>query len=90
MPNRKTAEVGRPPIAPTAAELRALLAHLLGGAAGGTENRWFGLIGNVEVLPVALHPTCNWKIEPNGKWREVEAIWKAVEVVRAAHPYVRS
>ena len=75
---------------PTPAELRALISHLLAGAAGGSEEGWSGRVGEVEALPIVFNPRCNWQVEPSGTWEEAEAIWKAVELVRHAHPYVRS
>ena len=89
MPSRKTAAPPRKDEAPTAAELRGLLAQLLAGAAGGTEERWADLIGEVEMLPIVLHPTCNWRVKPDTSGKQIEAIAKAVEVVRGAHPYAR-
>lgn len=76
--------------APTATELRALIAHLLAGAAGGSEERWAALVGEVEKLPIAMHPRCNWRVVPGGSASEQEAIGKAIELVRGQHPYVRS
>ena len=70
-------------------ELRDLLAHLLSGTAGGSEAHWRQLVGEVEVLPIALHPRCNWRVSPAGTDGEQRAIEAAVEVVREAHPYVR-
>ena len=71
-------------------DIRALLAHLLAGAAGKTEAHWKKLIGEVTALPIVFHPRSNWKIDPKGTRAELEAIEKAVEIVRQAHPYVPS
>lgn len=74
----------------SADDIRALLAHLLAGATGKTEAHWEKLIGEVVALPIVFHPRSNWKIEPKGKPAELEAIAKAAEIVRQAHPYVPS
>lgn len=75
---------------PNVGELRDLIAHLLAGVAGGTEAKWRKLIGEVEALPIVLHPRSNWRVSPSGTAKDREAIDKAVEVVRDAHPYVPS
>lgn len=74
----------------SADDIRALLAHLLAGAAGKTEAHWKKLIGEVTALPIVLHPRSNWRIEPTGRPEELQAIAKAADIVRAAHPYVPS
>ena len=71
-------------------ELRDLIAHLLAGVAGGSEAKWWKLTGEVEALPIVLHPRSNWRVSPLGTTKERGAINKAVEVVRDAHPYVPS
>ena len=71
-------------------EMQDLLAHLLEGAVGLIEAYWKNLIGPVIALPVVIHPRSNWRINPKGKPAEIEAIEKAVAVVREAHPYVSS
>lgn len=75
---------------PTTDEIGKLLAHLLAGAAGEDEAHWIKLIGPVTALPIIEAPRSNWRIEPEGKPAEVEAIEKAAEVVRLAYPYVPS
>jgi hypothetical protein len=67
--------------------LRDLLAHLLAGAIGGDEPTWRGLVGDVEALPIVF-PRSNWRIDPSGTAAEREAIAKAEQLVREAHPYV--
>lgn len=69
-------------------QLRDLLATLLEGAAGGTHDDWLRAIGPVEKLPTHLNLHCNWAVHPKGKKSELAAIARAVEVVRAEHPYV--
>lgn len=89
MPSRRTSA---PPkvaaAAPSPGELRDLLAHLLAGVAGGTEVKWRKLVGDVQHLPIVFNPRSNWRIDPTGTPTERDAIEKAVEVVREAHPYV--
>lgn len=74
----------------TTDDIRHLLAHLLAGAVGKNEAHWLKLIGPVTALPIIDAPRSNWRIEPRGTPAEVQAIEKAVEVVREAHPYVPS
>jgi hypothetical protein len=71
-------------------DIQALLAHLLAGVTGKPEGHWKRLIGEVTALPIVFNPRSNWTINPKGTIKEVEAIEKAVEVVRQAHPYVPS
>uniref|UniRef100_UPI0035C9F4E4 hypothetical protein n=1 Tax=uncultured Sphingomonas sp. TaxID=158754 RepID=UPI0035C9F4E4 len=73
---------------PTAAELRDTLAHILAGAAGGTEEEWRAAIGEIEKLPTWANIRSNWAVHPTGSAKQLAAIEKAVEVVRAAQPYV--
>ena len=74
----------------TAAEIQALLAHLLAGVAGGSEAKWAKLVGEVEALPIIFHPRSNWRVQPNSSPEKLAAIEKAVAVVREAHGYVPS
>ncbi len=71
-------------------DIRELLAHLLAGVTGKPEAHWEKLIGEVTALPIVFHPRSNWKIDPRGTQAELEAIEKAVDIVRQAHPYVPS
>ena len=73
---------------PTPDELRDLLAHLLTGAAGGTDSEWWAAIGVVEKLPTWPNVRSNWAVHPAGTAEQIAAMDKAVEVVRVAHPYV--
>lgn len=69
--------------------LRDLLATLLEGAAGGTHEHWSEAIGPVEQLtPLYMHVRGNWRVHPKGSDAELDAIAKAVELVRTQHPYV--
>ncbi len=70
--------------------MRAFLAHLLAGAAGGTEARWRQLIGTVEQMPIWQFVAYNWRVSPKGTAKQREAIERAVEVVRAEHPYIHN
>jgi hypothetical protein len=72
----------------TTEDVRELIATLLAGAAGGSADRWKRLIGDVERLPTWRFVRFNWRIEPSGTPTERATIAKAVEVVRAEHPYV--
>ena len=69
-------------------ELQALLAKLLAGVAGGSEATWKRKLGPVTKLPIHTNIRSNWAIEPTGKAADLEAIAKAADVVRGAHPYV--
>lgn len=69
-------------------DLRDLLATLLEGAAGGTHEAWADAIGPVEKLPTHLNMHCNWTVYPAGTAQEMRAIDRAVDIVRAEHPYV--
>jgi len=50
--------------------------------------KWRKLVGDVQHLPIVFNPRSNWRIDPTGTPTERDAIEKAVEVVREAHPYV--
>jgi hypothetical protein len=73
---------------PTPGVLRALLAEILWGAAGGDVADWSKAIGDVEKLPTWSNVRSNWALHPSGSAEQLVAIEKAAEVVRAAHPYV--
>lgn len=72
----------------TAEEMRDLLAHLLAGVAGGEETGWKQLV-QIERVPTWKYVAFNWLVKPGGSKVQREAIGKAVEIVRAEHPYVR-
>ena len=72
----------------TPAELRDLLVTVIAGVAGGDEQRWRAAVGPVEKLPIAFHARSNWRVKPSGDQAERGVIARAVEIVRAAHPYV--
>jgi hypothetical protein len=73
---------------PTPAELGEVLVAILTGAAGGSEERWRDVVGEVRYLPLATNVLSNWSIAPKGTAAELEAAAKAEELVRAEHPYV--
>lgn len=75
---------------PTPAEISDLLVTLLEGAAGGTAAHWRKAIGEVEAHPLWSHIRSNWDIHPKGRKADLDAIEKAAEIVRQAHPYVVS
>lgn len=72
----------------TPAELRDLLVTVIVGVAGGDEASWRHAVGQVEKLPIAFHTRSNWRVKPTGDKAQCGVIRRAVEVVRAAHPYV--
>jgi hypothetical protein len=73
---------------PTPAELQDILVTILAGAAGGDETTWRTAIGPVTKLAVHTNIHSNWSIEPTGDAATLAAIAQAVDIVRAAHPYV--
>jgi hypothetical protein len=68
-------------------DLTALLAHLLAGAAGGKEAEWAELL-TIERVNLTFHPHSNWRIDAKGSAGQREAVAKAADVVRVAHPYL--
>ena len=72
-------------------QLRDLLAALLEGAAGKPADHWRKAIGEVEELkPIHSYVQGNWRVQPKGTKKDIAAIERAVDVVRAEHPYVLS
>jgi hypothetical protein len=74
----------------TATALHALLVSLLAGATGTGEAKWRKAITAVEIHPIINRGriACNWSVEAKGSPADLDAIAKAVEVVRVEHPYV--
>lgn len=72
----------------TPAEIGDLLATVIAGVAGGTKARWRKAIGPIEKLPTWKHVRFNWRVSPHVKPEERDVIQRAVEVVRAEHPYI--
>jgi hypothetical protein len=73
---------------PTPSQMQDMLAELLEGAAGNSREHWRRAIGEVEQLPTHFHVRCNWRVHPRGRKRDLDAIQKAVEIVRQEHPYI--
>ena len=73
---------------PSLGELSDVLATILAGAAGGSKATWVKRVGPVEKLPIATNARCNWRVRPRAKPDELDVIDRAVEIVRAEHPYV--
>jgi hypothetical protein len=70
----------------TTDELRDLLAHVIAGAAGGTEAAWRKRIA-IERVPTWRHVRYNWLAEATGTVEQRAVIAKAVEIVRSERPY---
>ena len=73
---------------PAPSEMAALLAEVVAGVAGGSKPEWRKKIGVVERLPTWNHVTHNWRVQPSGTDEQKDVIERAMQVVRAAHPYV--
>ena len=71
----------------TTAAIQSLLIDMLTGAAGGTRKRWAQAVGAVTTLPLTKNPRSNWSVTPTGSVTERHAVFRAVELVRAEHPY---
>jgi hypothetical protein len=69
-------------------ELRDLLTTVITGVTGGSDTQWRQAIGPVTKLPISTNARCNWRVSPRGSAAELGVIRHAVEIVRAAHPYV--
>ena len=72
----------------TTEQIRKLLITLLCGVTGGGGSRWASVIGDIERGPILDGIYCNWTVNPKGTAKERAAIAKAVEIVRAEHPYI--
>jgi hypothetical protein len=68
-------------------EIRDLIVHLLAGATGRPEKHWRKVVGEVEALPLVFNIKGNWRVSPSGSADDVEAVEKAIELVRSEHPY---
>jgi hypothetical protein len=71
----------------TADEMRDMLAHIIAGVAGGAEETWRERV-SVEKVPIWKFVRHNWLAHPRGTAKQRGVIEKAVEIVRAEHPYV--
>lgn len=72
----------------TPAEMRELLVTIIVGTAGGDAEAWRSAVGDVQKLPIASNVRSNWRVKPGGTKAQKGVIRRAVEIVRAAHPYV--
>lgn len=72
----------------TAGELRNLLVTALAGALGGGRARWRRAVADIKVYPVETHPHCNWEVRAAGSAREIAEVERAVDRLRADHPFV--
>lgn len=70
------------------AELAKLLVAVIIASADGDESRWREALGPVTKSSVATNVRSNWRVSPTGSKSEIGIIRRAVEIVRAAHPYV--
>ena len=70
------------------AELANLLIAVIVGTAGGNESRWNEALGPVTKLSIMTNVRSNWRVSPTGSRSEISIIRRAVEIVRAAHPYI--
>jgi hypothetical protein len=74
---------------PTENQLRQLLATILAGATGKAETVWAAKLGTLRPVPPTTDPRSNWKLTGSmGSVGDIKAIEKAVDIVRAEHPYV--
>lgn len=74
----------------TPAEMRELLVTIIVGTTGGEAEAWRAAVGDVQKLPIAANVCSNWRVRPGGTKAQEGVIRRAVEIVRAAHPYVAS
>lgn len=72
----------------TGEEIRHLLAHLLAGVTDASEAAWRRRIGTIERYPTWKYVRFNWGVAPRVSGANLIAIDKAVEIVRAEHPYI--
>ena len=72
----------------SADELRQLLVQVIAGVAGGTKAQWSKALGPVERLPTWLHVRHNWRVACRGTDEQRDIMERAIEVVRAEHPYI--
>jgi hypothetical protein len=72
----------------TAYDVRELLVRLVMRKHGGPLMRWRTVVGEIRVYPLSTHPHCNWRADPSGSVREVEAAERIIDQVSAQHPIV--
>lgn len=75
----------------SAEEARNVLVTILAGEAGGTEAAWDSCIGEMVRVDLARSPRTNWTIRPTRACRLADraTITRAVDLVKAEHPFVR-
>jgi hypothetical protein len=73
----------------TAYDLRETLVRMLARKHGGPVMRWRTVVGDIRVYPLSTHPHCNWRADPSGSMREVEAAERILDLVSAQHPIVQ-
>jgi hypothetical protein len=73
----------------TAYDVRELLVRMVMRQHGGPLMRWRTVVGEIRVYPLSTHPHCNWRADPSGTVREVEAAERVIDQVSAQHPIVR-
>lgn len=72
----------------TAYDVRELLVRMVMRQHGGPLMRWRTVVGEIRVYPLSTHPHCNWRADPSGSVREVEAAERIIDQVSAQHPIV--
>lgn len=72
----------------TAYDVRELLVRMVMRKHGGPLMRWRTVVGEIRVYPLNTHPHCNWRADPSGSVREVEAAERIIDQVSAQHPIV--
>ena len=72
----------------TAYDVRELLIRTIVRKHGGPLMRWRTVVGEIRVYPLSTHPHCNWRADPSGSVREVEAAERIIDQVSAQHPIV--
>lgn len=65
-----------------------LLVTVIQGVAGGTKSEWRKVVGEIERHPAHRFVRFNWSVTPTGTAKQRDVIERAVEIVRAAHPYI--
>lgn len=74
----------------TGSELRDLLIREIARNHGGGTARWRKVAGAVKIYSRDTHPHCNWDLRPAGAAHEVAVVERAVDTLRARHPFVEA
>lgn len=72
----------------TPSDLQDLLVATLVRRHGGSARSWRLAVGQVRRYDVAIHPHCNWAIDPSGSDRMVAAIERLADEMRLTRPLV--